>query len=181
VAVIPLLALGTAHGATLDFGIENIQDAVPGLFDPSATAWNDNILNIGLDNFAVTASGNGNNFSWAFDTISFTIVAPLEHVITKIVYKEEGKRNHTGITTFTAAIGSLTVGGVPRVFGPDIMLLTSGETDWNINPIEFNYWGIRLTQVTTTYSLLLLWRKTTLCRWATSNLVLVQRPHVSNT
>jgi len=142
-AVISFLALplGSAHGANVtDMEVKNIQTAGTGLFTGSVDVVSDsNTLSIGLNDFAVTATGGANSFSWAFDTISFSVTAPEGHVITNISYNEAGTRNQTGLTAFTAAIGSLTVGGVPKVFGPGIMFPTSGETGWDINGIEFDF------------------------------------------
>jgi hypothetical protein len=139
-AIIPFLTLGTAHGAALPVTVDHIQTAGMGLFTGEVEVGLDNILHVGLEDFPVTAEGNGFNFSWAVDTISFTILAPANYVITGIEYNEGGTRNQTGILTFTAASGSLTVGGVPKAFFSDIEPGdTGGSVGWDIDPVVFSY------------------------------------------
>jgi hypothetical protein len=135
-AVIPFLTLGTAHGATVEF--RDINDAVPGMWFDSATTVpdGDNVLSIGLDNFAVTATGGGtaeDKFKNALDTIAFTILAPDGYTITEIAYTEGGTASRTGSTAFTLATGSWTVDGVTGAFENVVGLTpTSGSTTWSL-------------------------------------------------
>jgi hypothetical protein len=143
-ATVQVTGVATGDGDEALFGTNIVQ-----------TGANGEILTLDINDFFTEDSGPGISLpATALDTVTMTLTAPENYLITSILYVENGTAE-TSADSVAGVNGAITVGGIPVNFNPEVIGPNSGgEVTWEIMPIPLALaGGVDSVTVTITNSL----------------------------